>query len=128
MPTDLLLTKTDSVDPVPTAGILTYTINVTNNGAAAADNVVISDPLPVGTTFLSCTPTLGSCSGTPGTNDPVTTTIATLPPAGSVIVTINVTVTAPATTVLSNTATVSSSTPDSNGANNLDTETTTVGP
>ena len=128
VPTDLVLTKTDSVDPVPTAGILTYTINVTNNGAAAADNVVISDPLPVGTTFLSCTPTLGSCSGNPGTNDTVTASIGSLPSAGSVTVTINVTVTAPATTVLSNTATVSSSTPDSNGANNLDTETTTVGP
>jgi hypothetical protein len=45
-----------------------------------------------------------------------------------VTVTINVTVTAAPATILSNTATVSSSTPDSNAGNNLDTETTTVGP
>ena len=111
-----------------TAGVLTYTINVTNGGPGTATNVVISDPLPVGTTFLTCTPTVGTCFGNPGTNDTVTASIASLASAGSVTVTINVTVTAAATTVLSNTATVSSSTPDSNGANNLDTETTTVGP
>jgi len=128
VPTDLALSKADSVDPVATGGVLTYTISVTNNGPGTANNVVISDPLPAGTTFISCTPTLGTCSGNPGTNDTVTASIATLPSAGSVTLTINVTVTAPATTVLSNTATVSSSTADSNGANNLATETTTVGP
>ena len=128
VPADLALTKADSADPVPTAGVLTYTINVTNGGPGTATNVVISDPLPVGTTFLTCTPTVGTCFGNPGTNDTVTASIASLASAGSVTVTINVTVTAAATTVLSNTATVSSSTPDSNGANNLDTETTTVGP
>jgi uncharacterized repeat protein (TIGR01451 family) len=128
VPADLALTKADSADPVPTAGVLTYTINVTNGGPGTATNVVISDPLPVGTTFLTCTPTVGTCFGNPGTNDTVTASVASLASAGSVTVTINVTVTAAATTVLSNTATVSSSTPDSNGANNLDTETTTVGP
>jgi uncharacterized repeat protein (TIGR01451 family) len=128
VPADLALTKADSPDPVASGAVLTYTIDVTNGGPGAATSVVISDALPAGTSFLSCTPTLGSCSGNPGTNDTVTTSIGSLAAAGSVTVTINVTVTAAAATVLSNTATVSASTPDSNGANNLDTETTTVGP
>ena len=34
---------------------LTYTINYSNNGAVKASNVIIRDPLPAGTTFVSAT-------------------------------------------------------------------------
>ena len=50
-PADLAITKTDSPDPVVAGGLLTYTINVTNNGPADATEVVVTDTLPAGTTF-----------------------------------------------------------------------------
>jgi uncharacterized repeat protein (TIGR01451 family) len=52
-PADLAITKTDSPDPVVAGGLLTYTINVTNNGPADATDVVVTDTLPAGTTYLS---------------------------------------------------------------------------
>ncbi|HEY3173185.1 MAG TPA: hypothetical protein VGK86_11495, partial [Thermoanaerobaculia bacterium] len=108
---------------------LTYTVVVSNNGPAAASNVGMSDPLPPGTTFVSCTPSFGTCSGpTVGTNGTVSASIGTLGPLGSVTVTIVVNVTAGAGTTLSNTATATTSTADSNPANNSATAATTVGP
>jgi uncharacterized repeat protein (TIGR01451 family) len=129
VPADLALTKTDSPDPVPPAGVLTYTITVTNNGPGTASDVVMNDPLPTGTTSLNCVSSQGPCSfPTVGTNGLVTANIGTLGASGSATVTITVTVTAAPATILSNTAVVSASTPDSNAANNTATETTTVGP
>ena len=129
VPADVSVTKADSPDPVATAGILTYTITVNNAGPGTASNVVLNDQINPGATILSCVTSQGICShpgvGTTGT---VTADIGTLAAAGSATVTINVTVTAAAATILSNTATVTSSTPDANAGNNLDTETTTVGP
>jgi uncharacterized repeat protein (TIGR01451 family) len=128
-PADLAVTKSDSPDPVASAGLLTYTVVVTNNGPSLAANVVMTDPLPAGTTFSTCTPSLGTCSGpTVGTNGTVTASIGSLGPLGSATVTIEVNVTAGAGTVLSNTATATSSTPDANLANNSATAATTVGP
>ncbi len=40
---------------IPSGSNLTYTINYGNTGSIAATNVVIRDPLPVGTTFVSAT-------------------------------------------------------------------------
>jgi uncharacterized repeat protein (TIGR01451 family) len=129
LPADLAVTKSDSPDPVASAGVLTYTVVVTNNGPALAANIVMTDPLPVGTTFSTCTPSLGTCSGpTVGTNGTVTATIGSLGPLGSATVTIEVNVTAGAGTTLSNTATATSSTADANLANNSATAATTVGP
>jgi uncharacterized repeat protein (TIGR01451 family) len=130
VPADLSLTKVESADPVASGSPLTYTITVNNAGPGAAADVVVSDALPAGTTFLSCSSSQGTCSGpnVGETTPPVSAPLGTLAAAGSATVTINVTVTAAAATILSNTATVSSSSPDSDGANNLDTETTTVGP
>jgi uncharacterized repeat protein (TIGR01451 family) len=129
IPADLSLVKTDSPDPVATAGLLTYTITVTNNGPGAASDVVMNDPLPVGTTSFNCVSSQGPCSfPTVGTNGLVTANIGTLAASGNVTVTITVTVTAAPASVLSNTAVVSSSTGDPDGTNNDDTATTTVGP
>jgi uncharacterized repeat protein (TIGR01451 family) len=129
LPADLALTKSDAPDPVASGGVLTYTVVVTNNGPAVAANVGMTDPLPVGTTFASCTPSIGTCSGPPmGTNGTVTASLGDIGPSGSVTVTIVVNVTAGAGTTLSNTATATSSTADANPANNSATEATTVGP
>ena len=52
-PANLAITKSDFPDPVIAGNQLTYTINVTNNGPANATNVVVTDTLPAGVTFLS---------------------------------------------------------------------------
>jgi uncharacterized repeat protein (TIGR01451 family) len=129
VPADVSVAMTDLPDPVASGGILTYTLTVNNAGPGTASNVVLSDVIgpASGMTILLCTPSQGVCNH-PVLNGTVTANIGTLAPAGSATVTLNVTVTAPAATVLSNTGTVTSSTPDANAANNLDTETTTVGP
>lgn len=45
---DLLVNKTDDVDPVNVGDDVTYTLTATNNGASAAENVVLTDTLPSG--------------------------------------------------------------------------------
>jgi uncharacterized repeat protein (TIGR01451 family) len=126
---DLSVVKTDSPDPVASGGTVTYTVVVTNNGPGTATNVAMSDPLPSGTTFASCSTSLGSCSGpTVGTNGTVIATIGNMGPFASVTVTIVANVTAGSGTTLSNTATVSSTSTDPNLGNNASTAATTVGP
>ena len=53
---DLALTNLDSVDPVVTATVLTYAIEVRNAGPAAATDLAMTDNLPGGTTVVSATP------------------------------------------------------------------------
>ena len=126
---DLSVLKTDSPDPVSSGAVVTYTITVTNNGPGTAFNVVVTDPLPNGTTFASCVPSLGTCSGpTPGTNGTVSASVGNLGPLASANITLRANVTAGAGSVISNTATASSATPDPNPANNSGTAATTVGP
>jgi uncharacterized repeat protein (TIGR01451 family) len=61
-PTDLSIAKTDSPDPVSTGGALTYSIQVTNAGPGTATNVVVTDNLPKGVSFVSAEPVQGSCT------------------------------------------------------------------
>ena len=42
-------------------GLISYTLNVKNNGPSNATNVVVSDPVPVGTTVVSAAASQGSC-------------------------------------------------------------------
>ncbi len=50
---NLTLTFTDSPDPVSTSNQLTYTVNVANSNLNKADNVIVTIPLPVGTSYVS---------------------------------------------------------------------------
>ncbi|MGI8904928.1 MAG: DUF11 domain-containing protein [Candidatus Sumerlaeaceae bacterium] len=50
---DLQITKTDLQDPVAVGSILTYQIDVVNNGPADAQDVVFTDKLPSGADFIS---------------------------------------------------------------------------
>ena len=118
---DLSITKDDSPDPVTAGGSLSYTITVDNAGPSDAQAVTVNDTLPGQLTGVSVSLIAGQLRGVPvepgnhrrgqqchhqvtGTVNPNT----------------------PDATVLSNTATVSSSTTDPNTANDSDTETTTV--
>ncbi len=55
----LSISKTDSPDPVLTGHLLTYTLHYANNGPAAATHVLITDVLPLSTTYQTCTPSCG---------------------------------------------------------------------
>src|SRR5258708_39497011 len=50
---DLLVTNSDSPDPVLAGSNLAYTIGVNNTGPSDASTVTLTDTLPSGTTFVS---------------------------------------------------------------------------
>jgi uncharacterized repeat protein (TIGR01451 family) len=60
-PADLAITKT-APGTVVAGSQLTYSLNVTNNGPSKATNVVVTDTLPTGTTFVTSTI---PCTGAP---------------------------------------------------------------
>src|SRR2546427_39659 len=124
---DLSITKSASPDPVRPGGILTYTVSVANAGPSAAANVRMDDLLPSQTTFRSVTsPASWTCT-TPMTGT-VTCTTPSLASGATATFTLAVQVSATALdgSTISNTATVSSATFDSNTGNNSATATTTV--
>ncbi|MEA2518197.1 MAG: hypothetical protein QOF49_277, partial [Chloroflexota bacterium] len=121
--TDVSVTKTDAPDPVRVNGALTYTIVIRNAGPLPATGVTMTDQLPKQAGSSSVTTTQGTCSSK-ATKGTVTCTIGTVPVGAQVTVVIRVKPTGPGTIV--NTATVQSTTRDSNPANNTATATTTV--
>jgi uncharacterized repeat protein (TIGR01451 family) len=50
------ISKIDVPDPVLTGNVLTYTLTYQNGGPAQATNVVITDVVPLSTTYQTCTP------------------------------------------------------------------------
>ena len=64
---DLSLTKSDSPDPVQAGELLTYTLTAHNAGPQSATGVTLTDTLPAGVTYVSATPSQGSCSEASGT-------------------------------------------------------------
>lgn len=127
------LAVTDSGPSTVTAGTnATYTITLTNNGPNAAQGVVLTDILPAGSVFVSMTQTGGTDAFTfaqPGT----VTESANANIASGSSDTFSLVVSAPTSLTpganFSNTVSVSSSTADSNTANNSATATgSIVGP
>ena len=59
---DLSITKTDSPDPVLAGSALTYSIQVANAGPDTATDAVVTDALPKGVTYVSATPSQGTCA------------------------------------------------------------------
>ena len=118
---DLAVTKTDSPDPVRKGDTLTYTIVVTNQSAASAVGVQLTDQLSTSVRLVSVTSTAGSCSQLDGM---VTCALGDVPGAGSANVTIIVTARRTGTAI--NTAQVSSLTPDPDHANNTATAETVI--
>jgi uncharacterized repeat protein (TIGR01451 family) len=121
-PTDLAVSQTDSPDPVPPSGNVTYTITVQDLGTAPASLVELRDDLPAGSTFVSTTPTQGSCTGT----GPVFCHLGTI--AAGANATVSLVVTAPgANGTITNTAKVQTNVIDTNAANDSSVQSTTVG-
>jgi uncharacterized repeat protein (TIGR01451 family) len=121
---DLSIAKTDTPDPVTIGSNVTYTLTITNNGVAVAQNVTVTDNLPSSITFVSCNSTGGGVCGGSGNNRNVT--FSSLASGSSATITLVVTADGPVGTTISNTATISSATPDSNAGNNSSTATTLV--
>jgi uncharacterized repeat protein (TIGR01451 family) len=102
----ITVTKTDGVTTVEPGDTLTYTITVANPTADSnATNLSVSDTLPAGTTFVSAS------NGGTETSGVVTWSIASLAGGANVTRTVTVTVNSNVSdgTVLTNTATASSS-------------------
>ena len=122
-----MVSMTVSPNPVQPGQPVTYEVFIRNIGTAAADDVVFTDLLASGATFLSCTPSVGTCSAPlDRSGGIVTANLGTILPDGVVSVTIVIT-TAASSGVLVNVATVSSSTPDINPDNNSATTAAGVG-
>ena len=111
---DLQIEKTGTVSA--DRSTITYRLTVTNKGPAAAANVVVTDPQPAKVQFFSASSTIGSCSGT----TTVTCALGTLNNGQSATVTITGRLDKRGGSV-TNTASVSSGTPDPNTGNNSST-------
>ena len=121
---DLSISQSGSPDPVTTGANVIYTILVTNNGVAVAQNVVVTDNLPDSVTFVSCSSTgRGLCGGS-GNNR--TITFASLEAGASETITLVATANGAAGTTILNTAGVTANIVDSNAANNSSTVATSV--
>jgi uncharacterized repeat protein (TIGR01451 family) len=119
--TDLAVTKSDSVDPVTVGDPLTYTVTVTNNGPDGATGVAVTDTLPSEVTYVSATPSQGSCSQAGGV---VTCTLGDI--ANGDQATITIATTAASAGTATNNVSVTGTEDDPNSANDSDSEDTTI--
>ncbi|WP_154222273.1 DUF11 domain-containing protein [Marinicella rhabdoformis] len=117
---DLSITKTDSVDPVNPGGALTYTIRVDNAGPATASNVVVTESLPAGVTFVSTSGCTEDPAGVP------TCSLGNIASGGFATYTVAVNVNNNASGTLTNNVSVTSDTTDPDTSNNNTDETTGV--
>lgn len=119
---DVSVTKTGPA--IAAAGTtISYTITVANAGPDAAADVTLVDPLPAGTTFVSMTHVGGPVAACT-TNGTVTCAFGPLAAGASSQYTLTLAITT--ATTISNTATVSTSSFDTDPADNTATAVTTV--
>lgn len=105
-----------------------YGISAGNSGPDPAVSVTLSDPLPANTTFVELQGPAGWTCTTPavGTTGTVTCTISSLGSGASTSLqlAVNVNASTPGGSIISNTATITSTTTDPNPGNNADTNLT----
>ena len=116
---DVTLTKTSSTDIVTAGGEISWTLTIANNGPATARDVVVTDPLPSG--VVAAAP-----QGCDLAERAVRCVLGTLAPRTTQTILIKGQVSPAATGSIVNTAVVSSTTPDSQPANNADSATAAV--
>lgn len=115
---ELSISQTAVPDPVLTGSNVTYTITVTNNHPATSQSVTITDILPGETTFVNCSATGGGICG--GSNNMRTISFAAIGGGDTVVIQLVANVNCPVANGvrITNTATVSSESPDSDQSNN----------
>ena len=106
----LSIIKTDSTDPVHVGQNLIYTVTVSNGGPSNSTNVQVVDTLPAGVSFISAVASQGTgCNNVANT---VTCDLGTIAPNQSATITITVLVDLAlnpgGSTIITNTATVTS--------------------
>jgi len=119
---DLSLTKSASPNPGQVGLNLSYRVTVTNNGPALSSNVSMNDTLPPGVSFVSATPSQGSCNGA----GPVNCALGNLAVGATAV--ISIVVTPSVTGSIINTATVGAGETDFDTSNNSATITTFIQP
>ncbi|WP_439022816.1 DUF7507 domain-containing protein [Bacillus thuringiensis] len=119
---DISVVKTGSPNPVLSGSVLTYTILVSNAGPSDAQDVTLSDAVP--SEILN--PEYSIDGGITFNPWPGFINLGTLATAASQTVILRGTVNGSATGLITNTAVVSSNTPDPDPTNNISTEFTGV--
>lgn len=123
-----LVSKSDDIDPAVAgdAAVLTYTLQVVNNGPSPAENVTATDTLPDGVSYEDGSSDPACDESSPGSGV-VTCALGTLASGASRTVAIGVTVDeTTATGQLANAASVSTTTPDLSPMDDGASEQTTV--
>jgi uncharacterized repeat protein (TIGR01451 family) len=127
---DLSVTNLAAPDPVAAGANITYTQVVTDNGPSAADNATLVETLPANTTFVSISAPAGwTCTPPATATGNVVCTSLSLPgsTAASFSLVVKVNAGTANGTVITETATVSSSVSDPNSTNNVAIASTIVG-
>ncbi|WNR44897.1 DUF7507 domain-containing protein [Paenibacillus roseipurpureus] len=114
---DLSITKTGSPDPVPAGSVLTYTLLVVNAGPNTAQNVTVTDAVPSELSGVQYSLD-GGVTFNPWTGS---INIGALANGSTASILVSGTVDPLATDVITNTATVDSTTPDPDPTNNTST-------
>lgn len=117
---DLSVSKSDDPDPVVAGQTLTYTITVSNAGPSDAANVVATDTLPSGVTFVSTTGCADDPNGVPTCN------LGMIAAGENKQYTVTVTVNTGTSGVITNNVSVTSDATDPTPGNNNISEDTTV--
>ncbi|MBB2987761.1 DUF7507 domain-containing protein [Terracoccus luteus] len=123
---DLSIVKTASpATPVPGQPV-TYSLAVRNAGPSTATAVAVSDVVPATMTGVRATSTAGTC--TVGAGNAVSCALGSVAPSALVTVTVAGTLSPSATGAVTNTATVTASTPDPDTTDNSSTVTSSTAP
>jgi uncharacterized repeat protein (TIGR01451 family) len=118
---ELSVGKSDSPDPVFLGKDLSYVVRLMNGSPDPASGALISDTLPPGVTFVSATPSQGSCTESEGT---VTCALGSVASGATATVEIVVRPTSPGR--ITNAVSVTASAFDPIPGNNADSEDTRV--
>jgi uncharacterized repeat protein (TIGR01451 family) len=118
--TDLSMTKTDTADPVTVGDSFAYVLTVNNKGANDAGDVITSDTLPSQVSYVSATPSAGTCQKA---GSKITCDLGQV--NSMTAATVTITVKASRSGTASDTASLTSA-DDTDATNNLDSETTTI--
>ncbi|MBN1933105.1 MAG: DUF11 domain-containing protein, partial [Anaerolineae bacterium] len=121
---DLAIAKADNPDPVPSGAVLTYTLVYTNYGPSNAQNVYITDTLPLSVAMGGVVEAAPPLVGPVIAGGRLTWYTPTLSAGATGRIVLTVTVHAGVNGLITNSVTITSATPDDNPGNNDDDEPT----